>query len=666
MNAGGSGAAWLRVGSIPVWVLPVLHYRVEYAQLVVEACRELEPDAIAVELPQAMQTSVLTAVDRLPFLSILRFAPEGAARPALEDAGADAPTGYLLVEPADPIVEALRQARERRISAQCIDANLFEYPDRHDRLPDPYAAMRIGHRAYYDEVVRARFADESPDAFDSYREAVMAANVAELVRAGATNVLVVCGIAHAARLVERLESGSASRFGIAAPEGAIAIDRASVQCFNLHEDASREVLAEWPYLSATYERARRGDGDDDAPTELRSPRIISFASRRRLEAEILESFAPPPARLELPIDRQTVAWYLFREASARYEQDTGDRVSPHQLRVLMKFLRNWSLVRGRLQPDLAQLVESAKGSVDDNYAYEAWDIATFWPWQDASGALPTLRPSIEDLYGGMQTIHFHRREKTRRKRPVLMRSRRGEKRPGEWAEGFDGSAICSYPPEDVIIENFGGFLKKKAKSVLSEENSRVEPFTTSILDGIDVRETIRNWHKGQIFVRDNQRSRGEVGSVVVIFDEDRDADAYPWLMTWLGEHEQESDMALYSTDPVETIVGPGISRAEYGGFMMTYPPRRVADVWDDPFYREARTKAEVLLMAAIDYSLERLVVYVASDPPRTALKTFAARYGKKIVYVPSGVLSPVTVKKLRVFHVLSGYDKRAIASDYIW
>lgn len=125
-------------------------------------------------------------------------------------------------------------------------------------------------------------------------------------------------------------------------------------------------------------------------------------------------------------------------------------------------------------------------------------------------------------------------------------------------------------------------------------------------------------------------------------------------------------MALYATDPVETIVGPGISRAEYGGFMMTYPPRRVADVWTDPFYREARTKAEVLLMAAIDYSLERLVVYVASDPPRTALRTFAARYGNRIVYVPSGVLSPVTVKKLRVFHVLSGYDKRAIAGEYIW
>ena len=187
-----------------------------------------------------------------------------------------------------------------------------------------------------------------------------------------------------------------------------------------------------------------------------------------------------------------------------------------------------------------------------------------------------------------------------------------------------------------------------------------------MLDGIDVRETIRNWHEQKVYVRENQKVKGEVGSVVVIFDEDRDGTRYPWLMTWLGEHSQESDMALYSTEPGETIVGPGISRAEYGGFMMTYPPRRVSDVWGDTFYRAARSKPEVLLMAAIDYSLERLVAYVAASPPRSWMKTFAARFGKQLVYIPIGQLSPVTIKKLRVFHVLSGYDKRAIAKDYVW
>ena len=52
----------------------------------------------------------------------------------------------------------------------------------------------------------------------------------------------------------------------------------------------------------------------------------------------------------------------------------------------------------------------------------------------------------------------------------------------------------------------GRFLKKKAKSMLSEERIRTEPFTTSILDGIDLRETIRNWHEGKIYVRQLDRS----------------------------------------------------------------------------------------------------------------------------------------------------------------
>ncbi len=39
---------------------------------------------------------------------------------------------------------------------------------------------------------------------------------------------------------------------------------------------------------------------------------------------------------------------------------------------------------------------------------------------------------------------------------------------------------------------------------------------------------------------------------------------YPWRTTWIGEHAQESDMAFYATDLRDNVVGPGISRCEYG------------------------------------------------------------------------------------------------------
>jgi hypothetical protein len=201
--------------------------------------------------------------------------------------------------------------------------------------------------------------------------------------------------------------------------------------------------------------------------------------------------------------------------------------------------------------------------------------------------------------------------------------------------------------------------------MLSEERSRTEPFTTSILDGIDLRETIRNWHENKIYVRQLDRIAGEVGAAVVIFDEDL-GDRYQYLTTWLGEHQNESDMAFYSTHPFEHVVGPGIGRAEYGGFLMTLPPRRMIDVWSDPDYDTAQNKPERLLLAGLDYSTQRYVVYVAAKPPRSIFKSIAAHLNRRIVYIPIGALNPGKLKKIRVVHVLDSYERRDQAKEYLW
>jgi hypothetical protein len=114
------------------------------------------------------------------------------------------------------------------------------------------------------------------------------------------------------------------------------------------------------------------------------------------------------------------------------------------------------------------------------------------------------------------------------------------------------------------------------------------------------------------------------------------------------------------------LVGPGIGRAEYGGFLMSLPPRRMYDVWQDIDYEFAESKSERLLLAGIDYSIQRYVVYVAAKPPRSIFKTIASRTGRTIIYIPIGQLSPISIKKIRAVHVLDGYDKREIAKDYLW
>jgi hypothetical protein len=89
-------------------------------------------------------------------------------------------------------------------------------------------------------------------------------------------------------------------------------------------------------------------------------------------------------------------------------------------------------------------------------------------------------------------------------------------------------------------------------------------------------------------------------------------------------------------------------------------------VWRDDDYRYARSKAEILTMAAVDYSQERLVVHLAPSPPTDALKAYASRQTKRIVHIPLGSVSPITVRKIRVVHILAGHDKREFAKSYVW
>lgn len=99
--------------------------------------------------------------------------------------------------------------------------------------------------------------------------------------------------------------------------------------------------------------------------------------------------------------------------------------------------------------------------------------------------------------------------------------------------------------------------------------------------------------------------------------------------------------------------------------MLSYPPLRMYDIWKDPFFDAGRNKPEKLLLAALDYCLEKHVVYVAPTPPSGWCQSMAARLGKRIIYLPIGSFSPVTLKKVRQFHVLDGHPVRAYAHRYI-
>src|SRR5271170_6038888 len=407
--------------------------------------------------------------------------------------------------------------------------------------------------------------------------------------------------------------------------------RPEVRLLNPHPDCLAEITVEFPYLQERYEFFRLDFKDPDS------------------------------------LDRPRVQFDLLREAEAKYTQSTGDKLAHWQRRLIARYTRNLAHTSNDLTANVYDLTVAARSIVDDNYGWEVWQMANRYLAQHEASSLETARLTAGEIWINTKRLRIRRRlpRPKQRLKPAGLKPRKREKSPGEWARQTTGDAICSYPPEDLVIEEYGRFLKKKAKAILSEERVRVEPFTTSVLDGIDIRETIRNWHAQKLFVRKADRLAGEVGAVVVIFDEDRE-DRYQYLTTWLGEHQNESDMAFYSTFPFDNLVGPGIGRAEYGGILMTLPPRRLFDVWSDTDYDFAESKPERLLMAALDYSVERFVVYVAARPPRSIFRSIASHVGRKILYVPIGALSPAKLKKLRVVHVLDSYERRTEAKDYIW
>ena len=591
--------------------LPVAPGRLEFAIEVRQAILRDRPQVVALELPVTLQQHYVRAVARLPEMSVI-FYPDETARDDAERAI------YVPVEPADPFVEAIRSALEIGADVVFADPDSGERPHLKDAYPDPYSIRHIGYEKYV-EAYRV-YPQERSDELARH-----AGGIAWKLQGcdPLARVLVVVSLNLLDPVLDAMDEPQAQPMS--------RLRRDGVHLLNPHPDSLAEITIEYPYLQHRYEQFRG---------------LLTDANL---------------------IDRRHAQFALFHDAEKSYEVSTGERVAHWQRRLLARYARNLALADHGLMPAIFDLTVAARSIVDDNYGWEVWETAGRYPPQKTASDLETVQISGDEVWLDTKRIRLRRRLPSvkRRLRPVGLKPRKKEKFAGEWASQLDGNSICSYPPEDLVIEDYGRFLKKKGKGILSEERARTEPFTTSLLDGIDLRETIRNWHEGKIYVRQFQKISGEVGSVIVIFDEDRDH-RYDYMTTWLGEHQNESDMAFYSTSPFDNLVGPGIGRGEYGGFLMSLPARRMFDVWRDPDYDFAETKPERLLLAGLDYSLERFVVYVAAKPPRSVFRSIAARFGRTIIYIPIGQLSPVALKKIRVVHVLDGYDKRGVAKEYIW
>ncbi|MEX0717581.1 MAG: hypothetical protein WD066_13395, partial [Planctomycetaceae bacterium] len=420
------------------------------------------------------------------------------------------------------------------------------------------------------------------------------------------------------------------------------------------------LLGELPFVTGLYERAR-AELDDDENLSIDGLKALLLTTRDRYRLE------------------------LGRRAQS---------ITPKMLASYFQYVRNLALVERRMTPDLYTLVVAAQQIMGDQFALALTETAreyvpasggreppggfrqndanqtwgTHQPAHAESSPFDVFRMGIGEGRlpdGDIVTVKNRLPGQAISWRNCELRPKPPKIDQKEWRMRWNPYAQCSWPAEDVAIEKFRTRVKDAAQAIIGTDLARTEKFTTSLKDGLDIRETLRNWHTGELHVKVFPPTRGNLDCVVMLFDSPADPRDYPWRITWHAEHHDESTLALFATDFREEMVGPGIGLAQYGGAMFLFPPRPIDEIWDDPQFDFCDTLEERLIAAACRHSEVPHVALLSAAPPGAGWRRLAKRFGKKLVHIPLSRFSQSTLAQLRMFHVLNGQPVRSYAAHFI-
>ena len=597
---------WIRV-------LPIIHGSGDFAIAAREELLARPYDCLAVPIPESFQEQVEAAVERLPQVSAV------VQRNVNEDG-----CSYVPIDPCQGVIAAIRCAMGERVPRAFIDREDPNFEAKTADFPDPYALKKVKPESFAAAILPMM--ERPTSERDRARIQWMAQELRELEQEY-RNVLFVCSLLDWPWIREAYYA----KESIEAPEPFFA----PIQTYNVSEKTLIFFLGELPFVTSLYERGRRELTPDD----------------------------------NLSIDGIKELVLTTRDRLKHKQPRIAHRVTPQLLSLYFRYVRNLTLMERRLAPDLYTLVTSAKQIAGDDFALALAETAREYPYaQSADDHFLHLRMGIEeaDLSDvGQETLVNRLPGQSLTWRSCELRPKPPKEKHENWKQLWDPYGQCSWPPEDERIESFQQHVRDQAKALLGADLARSEKFTTSVMDGLDVRETLRQWHTGDIYVKVIPPSRGSLEVVVFLFDVPADPEVYPHRVTWFAEHTEESPLAFFSADPMQNLIGPGIAQAEYGGAFFLFPPRGILDVWQDPRLSFADTLEERLIAGACFHSREKHVALVSPIPPKTKWRRLAKRFDKKLIHLPLQRFSGQTVERLRRFHVLNGKQVRTYAADFI-
>lgn len=623
-----------------ITALPIIHGSGDFAIEVRRVMLSHSFDCLAVPLPGSFQQPVERALEFLPGITAV-VQPETRAFGATpwsgdadlddddDDEGeewkrnaADQECSYVPIDPCQGVIAALRIAIQEHIPRAFIDLETDTFQPLAAVLPDPYAVKSVSASRFAAAVLPTLPRPPAGQPLD--RVTMMAARLRQLEEKY-QSILFVCSLLDWPWIREAvLEKTEPTAQDEETEEPEILAPEPQSLIF---------LLGELPFITGLYERAR-AELDDDENLSIDGVKELMLAARQN-----------------------------YREEFGRRAR----RVTPKLLTTYFQYVRNLALIERRMTPDLYTLVVAAKQVLGDQFALHIAETARDYP---DTGMLPFPRFTMGVYQARMPNGDMVQMVNRLPGHPTMWRNCELNPRPAkpqqqEWQMRWDPHRQCSWPPEDVAIEKFRTHVKDQALALIGADLAKTEKFTTSLKDGLDIRETLRNWHTGDLYVREFPPVRGSLDCVVMLFDSPADPREYPWRITWHAEHHDESTLALFATDFRDQLVGPGIALATYGGAMFLFPPRYVPDIWSDPEFDFCDTLEERVLAAGCYYSNERHVALLSYAPPGAGWRKLAKQYGKKIVHVPLNRFGQQMVQQLRMFHVLNGQEVRSFAAHFI-
>jgi hypothetical protein len=618
----------LKIGS-RITVLPIIHGSGDCA-LEVRRWMLREPyDCLAVPLPGSFQEDVERAISQLP-RPVIVAQPDRSRYGTTWSPDADADESdddrrilsYVPIDPCQGVIAALRLAIEERMAREFIDLETCRFEPYSAVLPDAYALKKVSIERFAAVVLPSL--QRIPAGQPRWRVSHMAQRLRQLERKY-ERILLVCSLLDWPWIREAYMDRVAAE----------AEDEIVQETDTYHVDPRHLVFlfGELPFITGLYERARR-ELEDDANLSVDGVKEMLLAARTTYQQE-------------------------FRGRARK--------ITPALLSQCLKYIRNLSLIEHRMTPDLYSIIVAAQQVFGDAYAIHLVERACDYPsGGDTDESMLQLGVDEARLPDGEMVEVVNRLPGP----PLAWRRMQLHRRPPRedvrrWQTQWNPLNQCSWPPEDDRIEDFRTHVMDRARAVMGADLARSEKFTTSVMDGLDVRETLRHWYEGDIYVKVLPPSVGFLDTVVMLFDSPADPRDYPWRTTWYAEHRQESTLAFFATDYRQEMVGPGICLATYGGALFFYPPISVPDVWSDPRLDFTETLEERLLAAACLHSRSRHIALLSPLPPGAGWRRLARRFSRRWVHLPLGHFSDSTVQQLRLVHVLNGQQVRSYAAHFI-